>query len=120
MASPGRQQATNYWRLIARPPPTWPLDAVSVVRASKAGWTCRLHWTPCKPPLDQMTSGHPIIIQIKTLLNEANQVAAVRTLLSQGLRASDENGSARTGRPCNGRAGCKHRRRHNHPQGEVN
>jgi len=50
--------------------------------ASKAGCTdARLHWTPCKPPLDKMTSGHPIIIQIKTLLNEANRVAAARTLL---------------------------------------
>jgi len=37
--------------------------------------------TVTEPPLDKMTSGDPIIIQIKTLLNEANQVAAARTLL---------------------------------------
>jgi len=28
-----------------------------------------------------MTSGHPIILQIKALLNEAKRIAAARTLL---------------------------------------
>jgi len=60
----------------------WPLHAASIIHASKAGWTdVRLHRTPCKPPLDTMTSGHPIIIQVKALLNEAKRIAAARTLL---------------------------------------
>jgi hypothetical protein len=34
-----------------------------------------------EPPLDKMISGHPIIIQIKTLLNEAKQSPRSRRLL---------------------------------------
>jgi hypothetical protein len=34
-----------------------------------------------EPPLDKMISGHPIIIQIKTLQNEAKQPPRSRKLL---------------------------------------
>jgi len=37
--------------------------------------------TVTEPPLDKMTSGDPIIIQIKTLLNEAKQSPRSRKLL---------------------------------------
>jgi hypothetical protein len=58
-----------------------------------------------EPLLDKMISGHPVIIQIKPLLNEANQVAAVAEAAVKTARC---------------RTSPKRRRRNNHPQGEVN
>jgi hypothetical protein len=58
-----------------------------------------------EPLLDTMISGHPVITQIKTLLNEAKQVAAV-------AKAAVKTAQRRTG--------CQRRQRNDHPQGEVN
>ena len=68
-----------------------------------------------EPLLDEMMiSEHPVIIQIKTLLSEAKQVAAVAKAALKRASSFGPKSGGRIGRPLNAEQ-APSRRRNNHP-----